>query len=78
MGTNRSPEARALVRAAKMICELKSGLCPLRERDFTGCPHACTEDIRPWQCWVAHLTARAMAEEPAEETQKRQVLGLVA
>jgi len=45
----------ALEKAAKMICNLKSGLCPMREENFSGCPRACTEDTRPWQCWVAYL-----------------------
>ncbi|WPD23239.1 MAG: hypothetical protein Q3M24_05660 [Candidatus Electrothrix aestuarii] len=45
----------ALEKAAKMICDLKSGLCPMREKRFSGCPWACTENTRPWQCWVAYL-----------------------
>jgi hypothetical protein len=45
----------ALEHAAKIICELKYGLCPLREENFSSCPYTCSEDIRPWQCWVAHL-----------------------
>ncbi len=63
MDTKRSLESKALVKAAKIICELKSGLCPIREEDFSGCPFACTEDIRPWQCWVAYLTAHAGRHE---------------
>ncbi|WP_339135403.1 MAG: hypothetical protein WGN25_17835 [Candidatus Electrothrix sp. GW3-4] len=46
---------RALEKAAKMICTLKCGLCPIREENFSGCPWQCTEETRPWQCWVAHL-----------------------
>ena len=49
-------EERALIKAAKLICDLKSGLCPMHEPDFIGCPHACTEDVRPWRCWVIYLT----------------------
>jgi hypothetical protein len=49
----------ALEKAAKMICNLKSGLCPMREENFPGCPWQCTEDIRPWQCWVAYLSEPA-------------------
>lgn len=48
-------ERQALIRAAKIICDLKSGLCPLREPGFSGCPFVCSEDIRPWQCWVIYL-----------------------
>lgn len=45
----------ALIKAAKIICNLKCGLCPMREDSFSGCPCTCSEDIRPWQCWVAYL-----------------------
>lgn len=51
-----SIEKKALIKAAKLICNLKSGVCPLYEPDFSGCPRPCNEDIRPWQCWVVHLT----------------------
>ena len=46
---------RALAEAAKMICTMKCGRCPLKEKTFWGCPGECTEEVRPWQCWVAHL-----------------------
>ncbi len=49
----------ALEKAAKIICNLKCGLCPLREEDFTGCSYVCDEGIRPWRCWVAHLRERS-------------------
>ncbi len=45
----------ALEKAAKIICNLKCGVCPMREKDFQGCPYECTEEIRPWRCWMAHL-----------------------
>lgn len=45
----------ALEKAAKIICSMKCGLCPIREDNFSGCPYACTEDIHPWRCWVDHL-----------------------
>ena len=45
----------ALESAAKFICNLKCGLCPLREKDFQGCPYECNEDVGPWQCWVAYF-----------------------
>lgn len=50
-------DGRALEKAAKIICNLKCGLCPMREEDFQGCPYECTEEIRPWRCWMAHLRA---------------------
>ena len=45
----------ALEKAAKIICNCKCGLCPIREENFSGCPYVCDEDIRPWRCWVAYL-----------------------
>lgn len=57
-----SIEEKALIKAAKLICNLKSGLCPIREPDFLGCPFPCGEDIRPWQCWVIHLKVLASYE----------------
>ncbi len=54
----------ALEKAAKKICTLKCGLCPLKEEDFFGCQVPCHEDIRPWQCWVAHFKKLA-SEKPA-------------
>jgi len=50
---------RALEEAAKMICTLKCGRCPLREETFRGCPGECSEEVRPWQCWVAHFMEQA-------------------
>ena len=46
---------RALEQAAKKICTLKCGLCPVKEKDFAGCHVPCHDEIRPWQCWVAHF-----------------------
>jgi hypothetical protein len=45
----------ALEKAAKMICSLKCGLCPMREKDFAGCPSECSENTKPWRCWIAYL-----------------------
>jgi hypothetical protein len=52
---NEQRMEQALEKAAKMICNLKCGLCPIREESFSGCPWTCTEETRPWQCWVAYL-----------------------
>lgn len=54
---------QALEKAAKKICNLKCGLCPIKEEDFTGCPATCHEEIRPWQCWVAHFKKLATLAE---------------
>ncbi|WP_457573238.1 hypothetical protein [Desulfolithobacter sp.] len=58
---------KALEKAAKLICTLKCGLCPIREPDFSGCPFTCTEDIRPWQCWVRHLKGHCKVPHPPGE-----------
>ena len=52
----------ALEKAAKMICTLKFGLCPVQEKNFSGCPSSCHEEIVPWQCWVLHLKDIVQAE----------------
>lgn len=52
----------ALEKAAKIICTMKCGLCPLREEGFSGCPYICSEHTRPWQCWVIYL--REVATTP--------------
>ncbi len=46
---------QALEQAAKKICNLKCGLCPIQEENFSGCSVACHEEVRPWQCWVVHF-----------------------
>lgn len=66
-----SIEEQALIKAAKLICNLKSGVCPIYEADFLGCPRPCNEDIRPWQCWVVHLTSLVSNKE------KRQTKSLL-
>ncbi len=50
---------KALEKAAKIICTLKHGYCPMQEPDFKGCPCVCHEDVLPWQCWTLHLRAQA-------------------
>ncbi len=64
-----STDKKALIKAAKIICDLKSGTCPIHEPNFFGCPRACTEEIRPWQCWVTYLVAlsgNTTTTEPAD------------
>ena len=46
---------KALEKAAKKICNLQCGRCPIQEADFAGCSGACHDEIRPWQCWVGHF-----------------------
>ena len=45
----------ALEKAAKIICGLKLGLCPVQEKDFSGCPCTCHEEVLPWQCWMIYI-----------------------
>ena len=75
MEERSSVDSMALVRAAKVICDLKSGLCPINEAGFSGCPFVCGEDTRPWQCWVVYL--RAGVEQGVTEEEARR-MGLVA
>ncbi|MCI5115736.1 MAG: hypothetical protein D3913_12500 [Candidatus Electrothrix sp. LOE1_4_5] len=53
--SNEKTMELALEKAAKMVCNMKSGLCPIREEHFSGCPRKCTEDTRPWQCWFDYF-----------------------
>jgi len=56
---NETVLERALEKAAKIICALQYGRCPMREQNFPGCPCVCHEDIVPWQCWAAYLRTTA-------------------
>jgi hypothetical protein len=47
----------ALERAAKYICTLKSGMCPMTEENFT-CRTECDLETRPWQCWIDFFKKR--------------------
>ena len=44
-------EKSALEKAAKYICTLKCGLCPMVEEGFS-CKTECDTETRPWRCWV--------------------------
>lgn len=55
--------ATALEVAAKYICTMKFGMCPMAVEQFQ-CPQICTMDIRPWQCWVAYFTHK---QQPTDE-----------
>lgn len=44
----------ALIDAAKYICTLKCGRCPMAVEKFP-CPQLCTLEVRPWQCWIAYF-----------------------
>lgn len=57
MRINRKKTEHALEKAAKMICTMKLGACPLQEDNFSGCPSNCHVNVLPWQCWVTHLVS---------------------
>jgi len=44
----------ALEEAAKYICTMKCGKCPMAVEKFS-CPQACTTEVLPWQCWIAYF-----------------------
>ena len=44
-------DAKALERAAKYICNLQDGLCPMAVEDF-HCRSTCDSYTLPWKCWV--------------------------
>ena len=48
---------RALEDAAKYICTMRCGLCPMAAEGFP-CPQPCSEETRPWQCWIAYFQSR--------------------
>lgn len=54
---------KALEDAAKYICTMNCGKCPMAVEQFP-CPQTCTMDIRPWQCWIAYFqqNQQALAE----------------
>ncbi len=56
--SHRHPEA--LESAAKYICTMKCGKCPMAVEQFP-CPQACTMDTRPWQCWIAYFREKQQA-----------------
>lgn len=60
-----SPEGKALEAAAKYICNLQDGRCPLVMDDYR-CQSACAMDTQPWRCWIDHfLTATGVQERTA-------------
>ena len=56
-------QARALERAAKYICTINCGRCPMVVEGFP-CPQRCTLRTRPWQCWLAFFAATRQPAAP--------------
>ncbi|WP_417915597.1 hypothetical protein [Candidatus Electronema sp. JM] len=64
--TNESSLERALEKAAKIICTLKLGCCPVQEKNFSGCPSECHENILPWQCWLVYLRGSVSPQQTSD------------
>ena len=54
MNSIQTANTEALEGAAKYICTIKCGMCPMAVEQFP-CPQACTLEVRPWQCWVVYF-----------------------
>ncbi|MEW6426671.1 MAG: hypothetical protein AB1568_01415 [Thermodesulfobacteriota bacterium] len=57
-------DALALEKAAKYICTLRCGRCPMVVEHFP-CPRECDLDTAAWQCWVVFFRRRAAASDTA-------------
>ena len=66
MQTTTTPQAdnAALESAAKYICTMKCGMCPMTVEQFP-CPQSCTLDVQPWQCWISYF--RHCRQPPGEQ-----------
>lgn len=53
---------RALVMAAKHICTILDGLCPMVV-EKVPCRASCDLDTLPWQCWVEHFREKGRAAQ---------------
>ncbi|MCK9293909.1 MAG: hypothetical protein M0P70_02405 [Desulfobulbaceae bacterium] len=52
---------KALEKAAKYICTIKCGLCPMVVENIP-CPQECNLETLPWQCWFAYFRAQSREE----------------
>lgn len=57
-------ETLAFEQATKYLCTLTCGRCPMVMENFP-CPEECSEETRPWRCWVAFFRQHAV---PAPDT----------
>lgn len=62
-----STEAAQLEKAAKYLCTLLDGMCPMAVESYP-CPTDCTIDTAPWQCWVVYFQARGTRQEDEENS----------
>jgi hypothetical protein len=63
--TKRKPEELALEQAAKYICNLLGGLCPLVVEEHR-CRTPCDLDTLPWQCWIDYFQAATASRQKAD------------
>ncbi len=49
-----SAERKTLEMAAKYICNLRDGLCPMVVENYR-CLSACGPETQPWRCWIDHF-----------------------
>ena len=55
-------ERKALEMAAKYICNLQDGRCPMVVDNYR-CLSACAQDTQPWRCWIDHFMNASGAKE---------------
>ena len=60
-----SPDDLVLEKAAKYICNVKCGLCPMVV-EGTPCFQKCGLDTLPWQCWLFYFKELAAKAGPAD------------
>lgn len=59
---DNSLDERTLEMAAKYICTMLDGLCPMVV-EKTSCLTTCDLDTLPWQCWIDHFREKARAAQ---------------
>lgn len=59
MANTKNP---TLEMAAKYICNLRDGLCPMVVENYQ-CLSACGPDTQPWRCWINHFQTLVSAKE---------------
>jgi hypothetical protein len=60
--TSQLSEHDALEKAAKYICNLHDGLCPMVVEKII-CKSQCTMETVPWHCWMALFIEGAAADQ---------------
>jgi hypothetical protein len=59
--TECETELKALEKAAKYICTMKCGLCPMVVENIP-CPQQCDLETAPWRCWFAYFRSQSQQE----------------